>query len=260
MTANQRSAAIRFSAAAGDLGTLAANEFVRTRQDVIDMNMLRQELGDTLEAGLDGGMTVERTRIRVQAAEALKEYGELLGTLTSHSEKDQIKAATESFLGSLRKVEGVALNDAQTGAIQQAVESVGGLLIEHLRKQAAREVVEAAHPSVVALAGLLVASFEAEGEEWSLAYETSATALEGAALLPSAGRENAAKARSVVERNRLRFEGIADQLILAAKDVAAAHEALNNVIIADEVSVERITEFVSEVQNLAQVYTILRAP
>ena len=77
-------------------------------------------------------LTLERTRIRVEASEALKEYGVLLQTLTNSSKREELGNAAESFVASLRNVEGVYLDDRQAGAIAQIVQAVGGLRIEQM--------------------------------------------------------------------------------------------------------------------------------
>src|SRR4051794_15359270 len=91
LTADQKTAVTEFTAATTDFSTLAADEFSRSREDVIEMNGLRLSLGDPSidrNTALDEHFTVERVKARVDALNALKEYADLLSTLVTSSNQE----------------------------------------------------------------------------------------------------------------------------------------------------------------------------
>lgn len=258
LTIKQKAVTTRFSAATIDLTSLAAAEFVNTRNDVIEMNTLRKQLGDKTVKTLEGNLTLERTKIRVEAVNALKEYGQLLHTLTTSSQAEELKNASESFVAGLKKVDAVSLSDTEAGAIIQAVQSVGGLWIEHMRKKATIKVVEHAHSSVIKLTDLLIQSFDPEDEYWSLEYDTTVTALEGAAMLPDVSKTLAAQAASVAELKNARFETVSEKILDVAQNVRSAHDNLRNVLYYDGISTDDIDNLVVKIEELIAIHNILQ--
>lgn len=258
LTTKQKAVTTRFSAATIDLTSLAAAEFVNTRNDVIEMNTLRKQLDDKTVNRLEGNLTLERTKIRVEAVNALKEYGQLLHTLTTSSQTEELKNASESFVAGLKKVDAVSLSDTEAGAIMQAVQSVGGLWIEHMRKKATIKVVEHAHSSVIKLTDLLIQSFDPEDEYWSLEYDTTVTALEGAAMLPDVSKTLAAQAASVAELKKARFATVSEKILDVAQNVRSAHDNLRNVLYYDEISTDDIDNLVVKIEELIAIHNILQ--
>ncbi len=254
LTINQKAAATRFSAATIDLSSLAAAEFVNGRNDVIEMNRLRKQLRDKT-ANLQ--LTLEDTKARVEAVNALKEYGQLLHTLTTSSQTEELKNAAESFVASLKKVDAVSLDNTEAGAIVQTVQAVGGLLIEHMRKKATLKVVEHAHPHVIKLADLMIQSFDPEDEYWSLEYDTTVIALEGSAMLPNVSKTLAAQAASVAELKEARFATVSEKILDAARNVRSAHDNLRNVLHYDEISTDEIDNLVVKIEEFITIYNIL---
>ncbi len=258
LTTNQKAATTRFSAATIDLSSLAAAEFVNGRNDVIEMNRLRKQMGDTTVDKLEGKLTLELTKTRVEAVNALKEYGQLLHTLTTSSQTEELKNAAESCVASLKKVDGVSLDNTEAGAIVQAVQAVGGLWIEHMRKKASLKVVEYAHPHVIKLADLMIQSFDPKDEYWSLAYDVTVEALHGAAFLPGVDKTLIADANSVELLKKDRFATVSEQIIDAARNVRSAHDNLRNVLHYDEISTDDIDILVAKIEDFITIYNILQ--
>lgn len=257
LTTKQKAATTRFSAATIDLTSLAAAEFVNTRNDVIEMNTLRRQLGDETVDTLEGNLTLERTKIRVESVNALKQYGELLHTLTTSSQDQELKNAAESFVASLKKVDGVSLDNTEAGAIVQAVQAVGGLWIEHMRKKATLKVVEYAHPQVIKLADLMIQSFDPEGEFWSLEYDSTVVGLRSAAK-PDPNKPLTLKAQSMADLKEDRFATVSEKIIDAVRNVRSAHDNLRNVLHYDEISTDDIDNLVVKIEEFITIYNILR--
>lgn len=266
LTVRQRTAVQKFSAATIDFTTLTSSELIKSRTDVLEMNRLRVQLNDdTVKLGrLDEHFTVERVKVRVDAVAALKEYAELLHTLVTSSQKDQLKTASDAFVTSLRKVQGLNLGDEQAGSIGAAVQRIGGLVVEYMRARAARQVVTTAHPAVLQLLDLVRRDFSPTADHWSLGYEKVISALTGAAAL--AARDSAAPAKSaligeaqvVAEGNRTRFKSVAAQV---NNSVAALREAQMNLRYAlqsADVTIEDIDGYAAQIEDFVKTYRILR--
>ena len=183
LTVTQRAAIDRFSAATSDFATVGRSEFEHSRADVIEMNRRRQALGDdSVPANLDEPFTIDRSLPRLAALEALQEYAQLLAALVSTTPPGEVKAASDSFLANLRRVPGVSVSDMDAQTIGRVVVLGGTLLIEYKRKTAIREVVDVAHPHILATIGLVKQDFDPHSDLWNAGYRQVTLDLRGAAL------------------------------------------------------------------------------
>ena len=198
--------------------------------------------------------------------QALEAYAQLLHALVTASQQEQLQNAADRFVTSLRKVQGVSLGDDQAGAIGLAIEQVGGLIVEYQRARATREVVTASHDTILQLLDLVRRDFDPQAEHWSLGYELVVQSLLGAAGFAAAGPNPALSAPLIGEakvtaaRNMARFHTVAAQV---EGSVAALREAqinLREVLQSPDVTIERINSYVSQIQDFAEIYSILRAP
>jgi len=267
LTRQQRAAVQRFSAATIDFATLTSSELVRSRIDVLEMNTLRVQLNDdTVKPDrLDAHFTVERVKVRVEAMLALKEYAELLYTLVTTSQQAQLQSAADSFVTSLRKVQGVSLSDDKAGAIGLAVQQVGGLVVEYMRAKATREVVTASHDTILQLLDLVRRDFNPQADHWSLGYEVVIQALVGAADFAAVGSNAAIRApligeaKVVAAQNMARFNTVAAQVEGSAAALRKAQINLRDVLQSPDVTIENVNSYVSQIQDFVEIYSILRA-
>lgn len=267
LTLQQRAAVERFSAATIDFTTLTSSELIKSRTDVLQMNTLRVQLNDdTVKPDhMDEHFTVDRVRVRVDAMHALKEYAELLHTLVTTSQQAQLKNAADSFVASLRKVQGVSLSDDKAGAIGMAIQQVGGLVVEYMRAKAAREVVTASHDAILQLVDLVRRDFNPQADHWSLGYDVVVTALVGAAEFAAVGPNAAMRAPLVGEanvvaaQNRARFTTLAVQVDGSAVALREAQINLRDVLQSSDVTFDGINSYVTQLQDFVEIYSILRA-
>jgi hypothetical protein len=276
LSAKQRVAMTQFGGATADFAELTSKEFIQTRQDVIEMNTMRFELGDPLstqvneigqsEPVLEGNLTTKRVKIRVDAVNALREYGELLNTLATSSQQVEIRNAAESFVASLKKVEGVSLSAQDGNAIVAAVQAVGGLLIESMRKKAAVNVVKEARPHVMKVINLVFQSFDRNDVYWSLEYDTTIVALTGAAVaaqkglkakpsLPDMALIKNAKATAVANMNR--SKAISKEVQGACEKMRSASKNLQNILLTDKITTDDIDEYFAQIEDFITLYKIL---
>lgn len=267
LTLQQRAAVERFSAATIDFATLTSSELVRSRTDVLEMNTLRVQLNDnTVKLDhMDAHFTVEQVKVRVDAMHALKEYAELLHTLVTTSQQAQLQNAADSFVTSLRKVQGVSLSDDQAGAMRLAIQQVSGLVVEYMRTKAAREVVTASNDSILQLVDLVRRSFNPKADYWSLGYDLVITALVGAAEFAAVGPDAAIRAplvgaaKVVAAQNRARFTTLAAQVDASAVALREAQINLRSALQSSDVTLDNINSYVGQLQNFVEIYSILRA-
>lgn len=267
LTLQQRAAVERFSAATIDFTTLTSSELIKSRTDVLQMNTLRVQLNDdTVKPDhMDEHFTVDRVRVRVDAMHALKEYAELLHMLVTTSQQAQLKNAADSFVVSLRKVQGVSLSDDKAGAIGMAIQQVGGLVVEYMRAKAAREVVTASHDAILQLVDLVRRDFNPQADHWSLGYDVVVTALVGAAEFAAVGPNAAMRAPLVGEakvaaaQNRARFTTLAVQVDGSAVALREAQINLRDVLQSSDVTFDGINSYVTQLQDFVEIYSILRA-
>jgi hypothetical protein len=268
LTLQQKAAVQKFAVATAGFATLTSSEFVSTRGDLIEMNTLRVELGDDAVRAdrTDAPFTVERVKVRVDAATALRDYADLLNALATSSQTEQLRNAADGFVASLRKVQGVNLSDEKAGAIGMVVQQVGGLAVEYMRAKAVRDVVTTTHEPVLQVIEQVRKDFDPKADHWSLGYAATIVALRGAADLAAAGPGAVAKApligraRVLAERNKQRFDAVAVEV---AASVAALREAqinLRNAVQSRDITVEEIQSYAARVEDLIKVYRILRAP
>jgi len=274
LTVQQRSAVERFGAATADFATLASSELVKSRTDVVDMNTLRAKLGDPAlasDGALDEHFSVAQVKVRTDALKALEEYGALLQTLVRSSQKDQLQKAADGFVASLRKVNGVSLSDGQAGAIGEAVQKVGGLIVEYMRADATRQIVTDTQPHVSRVLQLVKRDFDPQADHWSLGYDKVLAALDGAAARAervaslSAGAPPGpvtvalvGEARAARQRNATRFKAVSAQVLEVTAKLAEAQKNLRYAVQSKTVSLDEVNDYVSQVEDFVRIYAILR--
>lgn len=277
LSASQRAAAMRFGGAAANLGAIAAEEFRQSRLDVIEMNTRRRALGDESvdPERLDAYFTIDDVAARVDAAVALRRYGEAIAQLAGDADQARIEGAGARLVASLSRLKGagrIDISDERLGAIGRAVASVGGLAVESARAGALREVTHAAGPAVRQLAELIRRDFDPEGEHWSLGYRGAIVKLQervkdvradigGATPGQATGRaamdvllaESEALAARSSERLREvggRVVGAADAMLLAEKDLRLA-------LVSPSAGLDDLEAFADRVADLVTTYRLI---
>jgi hypothetical protein len=146
-----------------------------------------------------------------------------------------------------------------------AIQQVGGLVVEYMRAKATREVVTASHDTILQLVDLVRRDFDPKADHWSLGYEVVVTALIGAAEFAAVGPDPAIRAplvgeaKVVAAQNRARFTTLAVQVDASA---AALREAQINLLYAlqsSDVTLDDINNYVAQLQDFVETYSILRA-
>ncbi len=243
-----------FSRSAVALADIGRDEFIASRNDVVEMNRRRYLLGDpTMQPdALDGFMTIERIEERLAALDALADYGQALAVLLGTADKAELQTAANSLVGGLAEIDALAPDSEVAGLISGAITSVSGIFVEAKRRAAIEDVVELVHADIMEIADLIASEFDVVNGEWALAYQLTGSELRGVIIdangTPSSGALRSS--RLAVEEGRRSFERLALRVQDAADQLAAAQINLLESLENDKVN--RL-----EIQALRQTITEL---
>ncbi|MFO0700610.1 MAG: hypothetical protein U0236_15410 [Nitrospira sp.] len=268
LTAKQKAALDSFAAATQEFSNSVQTEFQKNRQDVIEMNRVRFELGDDKVQlnELDRLLTRERVQTRVTALQTLEDYAGLLRKLVGAVPEGELLEASNSFVSNLKNVKGVSFSDEQAEGIGKAVAAVGGLYVEHKRAHAVREVVETANQPILSVIDLVKRDLDPNESGWSAGYKLTASKLERHALsvggpVPSqdlASKSLVFKAQAMAAEHTTRFDLVSSELIGLASGVAEAQQNLRQVLSATDFNAETVHQFAKKVREFKSVYGLLR--
>jgi hypothetical protein len=268
LTIQQKSSLDQFATATRDLSVAAQTEFQKSRQDVVDMNRFRLELGDQRAdvTKLDSLLTLDRTRDRIVALQALEDYAGLLNKLVGAVPEGELLEASNTFVGRLKQVKGVQLTDQEAEGIGKAVAAVGGLYIEYKRAAAVRHVVEAAHTPVLTVIDLVKKDFDPNSDFWSAGYRQTALDLRGHAVaITGSVAENDLASKQIVQRAKMlagenmnRFTAVSSQIAALATTLSDAQNNLRLVLDSPGLNVQNIHQLTAQVREFKTIYGLLR--
>lgn len=268
LTIQQKAALDQFATATHDLSVAAQTEFQKSRQDVVEMNRLRFELGDPTAdvAKLDSLFTLDRTRDRIVALRALADYGGLLNKLVGAVPEGELLEASNTFVGNLKQIKGVTLSDQEAEGIERAVASVGGLYVEYKRATAVRQVVETVHTPVLTVIDLVKKDFDPNSDFWSAGYRQTALDLRGHAVAITgsvaandlASKQIVQRAKMLAGENMNRFTVVSSQIAALATMLSDAQNNLRLVLDSSELNVQNINQLTAQVREFKTIYGLLR--
>lgn len=268
LTVQQKAALDQFSTATRELSMAAQTELQKSRQDVIEMNRLRLELGDSTAdvTNLDSFLTLTRTTERLIALQALEDYGGLLTKLVGTASQEALLDAGKTFVGNLRQMKGVPLTESEAEGIGKAVAAVGGLFVEHKRASALRRVVETAHAPVLAVIDLVKRDFDPAADFWNAGYRQTALDLKGHAVAISssapendlASKQSIQRAKTMAAENMDRFQRVSNEISALSITLAEAQRNLRLVLNPSELNVQSIDQLTTQVREFRTIYGLLR--
>ncbi|MDH4304864.1 MAG: hypothetical protein OEV53_12460 [Nitrospira sp.] len=268
LTVKQKAALDHFGAATQDFSTSAQTEFQKSRQDVIEMNRARFELGDSRVklTELDRLLTKDRVQTRVAALQALEDYAVLLRKLIGTVSEGELLEASNSFVSNLRTIKGVSFSEEQAEGIGKAVAAVGGLYVERKRARAVRQVVEMANEPILTVLDLVKHDFDPKSTGWNAGYRLMTTELDGHALKVGGSvslndltaKHLVLKAQAMAAENATRFDLVSSEITGLASAVAEAQQNLRQVLSASDVSPEGVNQLAKKVREFKSIYSLLR--
>ncbi len=150
---------------------------------------------------------------------------------------------------------------------------MGGLIVEHMRAEATRQIVTDTQPHVNRVLQLVKRDFNPKEAHWSLGYDKVLVALDGAAnraeaISRVAGGAAAApdpvtvalvgEARATRRRNAERFTAMAQQVLGATGKLAEAQKNLRYAVQSDTIGFDDVNDYVAQVEDFVRIYSILR--
>ena len=111
ITTNQKKAVDILGKASESLGTIISNELPMLRKDTIEMNMVSLELKGAVQPdNLDSSFDNETIAIRIDAANALANYGKLLLSLVRDDQTERIKNTSDELFSNISRFNTSASN------------------------------------------------------------------------------------------------------------------------------------------------------
>jgi len=268
LTVKQRAALLDFNRAATGFAQVAGAEFQHTREDVLKLNIYRSELGDASldPEDMDGAYTPERVKVRLDAMAALQSYAEMLQKLVTGSQADELKSASDSLVANLRKAHAFEASDDKSGAIAQAIASVGGLWVEHKRAEATRRVTRSVDPAIKRLLAVVAREYRLNvATNWVGGYSATATTLIGRASFLINLNTNAPivetaaprEARAYAYTVRTRITAVSEQITNAVQALGTAQDKLILTLESKDIGAEDVAAFSAQVQDFLTTYKTL---
>lgn len=252
LTPPQRADVAAFGRSATALADVARDEFLETREQVVDMNRRRYLMDDDAvdPAELGGLMTRERLDERLLALDALADYGHALTLLLGAADADQRATAVNSFVTGLGKIDGLGLEPQQAGMLTKVATNIGGLAVEAKRRAAIEQVVETVNDAVIELADIVASEFDPVNGAWVQAYDLTALELRG--RMVDAGYSSAMRRKEELEHaeRRTRLEHVAWKIVDAAEQLAYAQETLRQSLADPRINRLEVQAFVGLVHEL----------
>ncbi len=282
MTARQRSAVRQFSDATAQLADLAGEHLTDSRRQVVAMGLLRAKLGDaTASVGLgttdtnDNGtaelIAPRHLHDRLTALAALRDYANLLGTLSGGSAADDTQVAATALHASLARAGWVGTDNPRSRLFGQLVMLSAGQVSEAQRAEALRRVVVDAEPFVLHVLTLLQDDLDARAEQWAFAYMASIDLLTQAATLaesrlragddPSNAvmRASIVEARLVASHNAEAFTRTSLELRQLIVAVRLGQVNLRTALQSPDVTIEDIERLMLNARDAVQAIAAIRA-
>lgn len=260
----------KFSLSTATVGDIAASEFVTMRNSTIEMNVARLKLDPSSSPAvgdLDEAFDVAAVEARVKAATVLKAYGELLLSLATDSQTEEIKKASDKFLSSVGSLPAGdrKLNDKQTEALGTIVTTIGGWIVEYKKAKAVRKIVGESSQQVAHLCTLLAADFDPAGQNLATGFQTTVNELRlvandvltGDIAAPIGGKAQAIAGYRLAAENGERLQAVSQRASVAVKQLATAQQALVEALASKKPSLAAIKELAKQAKTLHGALKVL---
>lgn len=258
----QRDAATQFSRAAAAFGESVSTQMAEIRSTAVDLHMHAVALNPSKikeRDKIDGAFDPQRVGVRIQAAKVLQNYGELLLALIEETQEKELESAAGRFTQSLRGLDPgqIKISEGQLEAIGKIVTTIGGLFVEHKKKEVLATIVPKAHDQITAIGALFGDEFDPKNGPIAKNFDAMSlrTVSYSDAILDSQGssltdRSIAAYAhRKGIESSR-KANTIFPSMAGAATGVTKAHEQLVKALDEKAYSTEDLVTFTKKVEDL----------
>lgn len=269
MTAVQKQQVAQFGSATEAMGTIAETEFAQIRQEVVQMNTERLILSNKQNnpaIDLDTPIGLDPTLKRIAAAKALKSYGTLLNKLATADRAEDIKKAAGDLVVDFDAALDQGLSNQQKDAVTGLISYLGGMQIEKMKKEAAKQIVEKYKNDVDKLADLFAVDFSIDERGFVKSYRDVAGDLKNEAIRaltqgehPSfIERERALQDFVTAEKAKQKATEISIKARIAISNLKKTNAKLSEILANDNYEVADLQTYAKSIQdfvNLTQLLT-----
>jgi hypothetical protein len=262
LTVQQKKLLTQYSSAASAVGAQSSTEFKTMQDMVVQANKYNivingMETYAPLNA-LQGDLSDTNMYLRIAAAKALQNYGDLLGQLIGRVENEKLRKASDNMIKGAEKINANAISKDVEKGVQAAVMAVGRFSLEKKKAKAVRKVVLGYKDVIDGLCNALIIDFSADAggvrqNATAVLEETKMSADEilRAPKLSISDRDVAMNAESF---SSSALYQIRDQGELIAKQAAKIRQINNNLVKAfQNGSPNNFAELKEEVQGLVEI-------
>jgi len=278
LTSAQRKEIEIFGQAASTLGESSKDQFVAGRENVIDMKRYRlaiekivlppyqadsgipaREYFFSKNLNLDAGLDKNDIDIRVAAVDLLQQYGKLLVAFTADSHEKEIKESADKFAKSVGKFPHNPMTADEIDGLGQIVTAVGGILVEHQKKEALEKVVPKVSPLIDKICDSLEQDFDPKKNGIYANINTvqdrlASVAIEGLKFPGDSMSDRLLliDGFALAEKNKGILTTTSSQILKSIASLRKANSQLLDVIKSHKVGLKDIKEFGEDVADLSK--------
>lgn len=278
LTTAQRKEIETFGQAASTLGAASKDQFIDGRENVIDMKRYRLAIEKTIlppyqadsgipardyyyskSLNLDAGLDTNDINLRVAAVDLLQQYGKLLVAFTTDSHEKEIKESADKFTNSVGKFPHNPMTTDEINGLGQIVTSIGGILVEHQKKDALEKVVPKVAPLIDKICDNLEKDFDPKkngiyGNINTVQDRLSSVAIEGLKIHGDSMSDRLLllDGFSLAEKNKGTITTTSKQVLKSIASLRKANSQLLDVIKSHKVGLNDIKAFGEDVADLSK--------
>lgn len=279
LTSSQRKEIEAFGLAASTLGASSKEQLNASRDEVIDMKRYRLAIEKVIldpkkakESGipardyyfsnvldLDAGLDRNAIASRVAAVDVLEQYGKLLMAFTTDQHEKEVKEASNKFAKSVGDFPQNPMTAEEIEGLDHVLTSVGGILVEHRKKEALEKVVPMVAPLIDKICGSLERDFDPTkpgvyGTVDTVQNRLGTTAVDGLKALPDSMSDRLLliDGFALAQKNKAGVGTMSARMLKSIASLRKANAQLPEVIKSHKVGFKDIKEFGENAGDLAK--------
>ncbi len=273
LTKAQKEGIGAFGHAAVSTGTAGKEAFTGGRENVMRMKRLRLAIerkqltqvpgkqpdrefyGNELD--LDSGLDPDNIKKRVDAAELLVQYGNLLVAFSEETQEKELAAAAARFTDSVASFPDNPLTADEINGLGQIVIVGGRFWVEHEKKEALKKIIPFVSPLVSSICGVLEHDFDVQKKGIArnidlVQQRLASEAIDGLKRDGSSMGDRLILIDGLVlaDASRNELGTTAKKLLKTAASLREANEKLATLIVNDKITVDEIKTFADDAKDL----------
>lgn len=278
LTSAQRKDIGTFGQAASTLGASSKDQLLAGRENVIEMKRFQLAIEKIVlpttqpdgspptrdfffskTLNLDSGLDKNDIDIRVAAVDLLHKYGTLLVTFTTDTHEKELKDSSDKFLKCVGNFPSNPLTPDEIKGLGQIVTAVGGILVEHQKKEALEKIVPKVSPLIYMICDILERDFDLKkkGIYANIHFAQDRLASEAIDGLKQPGNSLSDRLLlidgfALAEKNQNYLATTSRQLLKSIASLRKANSQLIDVININRIGLQEIKEFGEDAAKLSK--------